>query len=126
MKLRTIIISLLLCNIFLCSAHRHGNLFPIISWGGISAEKADTLYALAKECGFNTHLGLYSTQEKALLSMDAASRAGVGIIINFPQLKDSPETAVALTKNHPALVAYHIKDGEEKPKVSKYHSVNKG
>ena len=45
--------------------------------------------------------------------MDAASRAGVGIIINFPQLKDSPETAVALTKNHPALVAYHIKDEPE-------------
>ena len=89
------------------------NTVRIVSWGGISADKADTLYSLAKECGFDTHLGLYSTQEKALMSMDAASRAGVGIIINFPQLKDSPETAVALTKNHPALVAYHIKDEPE-------------
>ena len=82
----------------------------IISWGGISADKADTMYFLAKECGFNTHLGLYSTQENALLSMDAAQRAGIGIIINFPQLKDSTESAVALIKGHPALVAYHIKD----------------
>ncbi len=83
---------------------------PIISWGGISAEKADTLYSLAKECGFNTHLGLYSTQEKALLSMDAAARAGVDIIINFPQIKDSTDQTIALIKEHPALMAYHIKD----------------
>lgn len=82
----------------------------IISWGGISAAKADTLYSLAKECGFDTHLGLYSTQKNALLSMDAAERAGMGIIINFPQIKDSTDSAIALIKDHPALVAYHIKD----------------
>ena len=45
--------------------------------------------------------------------MDAAARAGVGIIINFPQLKDSTESAVSLIKDHPALVAYHIKDEPE-------------
>ena len=45
--------------------------------------------------------------------MDAASRAGIGVIINFPQLKDSTESAVALIKDHPALVAYHIKDEPE-------------
>ena len=89
----------------------------IVSWGGISAEKADTLYSLAKECGFDTHLGLYSTQEKALASMDAAERAGIGIIINFPQLKDSTDAAVAMIKDHPALVAYHIKD---EPVVADY------
>ena len=89
----------------------------IVSWGGISAEKADTLYSLAKECGFDTHLGLYSTQEKALASMDAAERTGIGIIINFPQLKDSTDAAVAMIKDHPALVAYHIKD---EPVVADY------
>lgn len=82
----------------------------IVSWGGIPANKADTLFALAKECGFDTHLGLYSMQENALVAMDAAERAGMGIIINFPQLKDSTESAVSLIRNHPALVAYHIKD----------------
>ena len=110
MKLRHIILSLLLCNFFNGYAQTPADSFPIISWGGISAEKADTLYSLAKECGFNTHLGLYSTQEKALISMDAADRAGLGIIINFPQIKSATETAVSLIKDHPALVAYHIKD----------------
>lgn len=105
----------LLISIFCClgctlSSEKTESNIPIISWGGISAEKADTLYSLAKECGFNTHLGLYSTQEKALLSMDAAARAGVDIIINFPQIKDSTDLAIALIKEHPALMAYHIKD----------------
>lgn len=110
MKFRHIILLLLLCNIFNGYAQTRTDSFPIISWGGISADKADTLYSLAKECGFNTHLGLYSTQEKALVSMDAAGRAGLEIIISFPQLKDSTEAAVSLIKDHPALVAYHIKD----------------
>ena len=110
MKFRHIILLLLLCNIFNGYAQTRTDSFPIISWGGISADKADTLYSLAKECGFNTHLGLYSTQEKALVSMDAAGRAGLEIIINFPQLKDSTEAAVSLIKDHPALVAYHLKD----------------
>lgn len=83
---------------------------PIISWGGIPADKADTLYSIALECGFDTHLGLYSTQKNALLSMDAAARKGIGIIINFPQIKDSTDKTIALIRNHPALVAYHIKD----------------
>ena len=114
MKARFIIFSHLLINILTgCavsveSTEQHN--VPIIAWGGIPADKADTLYALAKECGFNTHLGLYSKQESALSAMDAAGRAGMGMIINFPQLKDSIESAVSLIRNHPALVAYHIKD----------------
>lgn len=114
MKARFIIFSLLLINILTgCAVSVESTEridIPIIAWGGIPADKADTLYALAKECGFNTHLGLYSKQESALTAMDAADRAGMGIIINFPQLRDSTESAVALIRNHPALVAYHIKD----------------
>lgn len=97
-----------------CSCAHIGEYTPqtlhIVSWGGIPANKSDTLLTLAKECGFDTHLGLYSKQENALVAMDAAERAGMGIIINFPQLKDSTESAVSLIRNHPALIAYHIKD----------------
>ena len=106
--------ALLLMAAILCgcspAVHECSDEIRIVSWGGISADKADTLYSLAKECGFNTHLGLYSTQKNAVRSMDAAARAGMDIIINFPQIKDSTESAVALIKDHPALIAYHIKD----------------
>ena len=110
MKFRYIIF---LVNIFLllsCEQVNSSQPIRIISWGGISAEKADTLYSLAKECGFDTHLGLYRAQGSAIASMDAAARAGIGVIINFPQIKDSTEQAISIIKDHPALVAYHIKD----------------
>ena len=113
MKLCRIILVLFLSNILCGHSQTCKDSFPIISWGGIAADKADTLYSLAKECGFNTHLGLYSTQQNAVLSMDAAHRAQLGIIISFPQIKDSTESAIASIKDHPALVAYHIKDEPE-------------
>lgn len=110
MKLRYTIFYLLI--IFLCACTQNSSLqgIRIVSWGGIPAENADTLYSLAKECGFDTHLGLYRLQESALASMDAAERAGMRIIISFPQIKDSTEFAVPLIKEHPALLAYHLKD----------------
>ena len=113
MKLRRIILVLFLSHILCGHSQTCKDSFPIISWGGIAADKADTLYSLAKECGFNTHLGLYSTQQNAVLSMDAAHRVQLGIIISFPQIKDSTESAIAFIKDHPALVAYHIKDEPE-------------
>lgn len=113
MRVKQIISTLVLavCTVGCIKGHVEDNqTLPIISWGGIPASKADTLYSLAKECGFDTHLGLYSTQRNALISMDAAERAGIGIIISFPQIKDSTEKAVELIKGHPALAAYHLKD----------------
>lgn len=66
---------------FLCSCsskiHQSAGAISIISWGGISAEKSDTLYSLAKECGFDMHLGLYRAQEGAIVSMDAQPGRGL-------------------------------------------------
>ena len=112
MKFR--LVSVFLCLLLFCGCVRNTSqsspTVPLIAWGGIPAEKADTLYVLAKECGFDMHLGLYRAQESALRTMDAAARAGIGIIIDFPQIRDSTEKAVQLIRNHPALVAYHVKD----------------
>ena len=112
MKIHLIVISILAALLFSCSSHDKEipQSIRIISWGGIGADKADTLYALAKECGFDMHLGLYMAKESALVSMDAAARKGIDVIICFPQIKDSTESAVALIKDHPALYAYHLKD----------------
>ena len=112
MRTRHIIITML--AVLLCSCSDHDNEIPqtirIISWGGIAADKADTLYSLARECGFDMHLGLYRAKESAVASMDAAARQGIDVIISFPQIKDSTETAVGQIKDHPALYAYHLKD----------------
>ena len=116
MKILRFIITLLTVLMCSCAGHRPGictdvpQTIHIVSWGGIAADKADTLYSLAKECGFDMHLGLYRAKESAIASMDAASRNGIDVIISFPQIKDSTESAVALIKDHPALFAYHLKD----------------
>ena len=116
MKILRFIITLLTVLMCSCAGHRPGictdvpQTIHIVSWGGIAADKADTLYSLAKECGFDMHLGLYRAKESAIASMNAASRQGIDVIISFPQIKDSTESAVALIKDHPALYAYHLKD----------------
>lgn len=116
MKLRTIIIPIFAALI--CSCMNEGSdcigdisePIRVVSWGGIGADKADTLYSLAKECGFDMHLGLYRAKESAIASLDAAARKGIDVIISFPQIKDSTESAVEAIRNHPALYAYHLKD----------------
>lgn len=75
MKLRHIIFSLIFLGVLNGCANHESSSISIISWGGISAQKADTLYSLAKECGFDTHLGLYSTQENALSAAATLSTA---------------------------------------------------
>ena len=96
-----------------CAQTSEQETIPTLSWAGMPADKADILFPLAKECGFDWHLGLYRSQEMAISAMDAAAKAGIGVIPGFPELKDSPETAVAAIKDHPALVAYHLKDEPE-------------
>lgn len=75
MKLRTKVLAVLIilncCSS--CKSDVHMASIPIISWGGIPADKADTLYCLARECGFDTHLGLYRSMGNAIASMDAAA-----------------------------------------------------
>ena len=122
MKLRYVIFSLIILCICGCAQDNPSPAIRIVSWGGIPADKADTLYGMAKECGFDTHLGLYRAQESALASMDAAARTGMGIIINFPQIKDFTDVTVPLIKDHPALVAYHVKD---EPVVSDFDWLKK-
>lgn len=112
MKLRLIILTISAALFCGCTNNDKNDpqTIHVVSWGGIGAAKADTLYSLAKECGFDMHLGLYRAKESALVSLDAAARKGIDVIISFPQIKDSTESAVALIKDHPALYAYHLKD----------------
>lgn len=112
MKLRLIILTI--SAALFCGCTNNDISIPqnirIVSWGGIGSAKADTLYSLAKECGFDMHLGLYRAKESAIASLDAAARKGIDVIISFPQIKDSTESAVESIRNHPALYAYHLKD----------------
>ena len=110
---KLIIISALAALCCACVQPKEQNTIPILSWAGIPVDNAEVLFSLAKECGFDWHLGLYKSQEMAITAMDAAAKAGIGVIPGFPELKDSTEKAVAEIKDHPALIAYHLKDEPE-------------
>lgn len=113
MNKKLLIISAILALCCGCAQTTEQETIPILSWAGMPADKADVLFPLAKECGFDWHLGLYKSQEMAISAMDAAAKAGIGVIPGFPELKDSTEKAVAAIKDHPALIAYHLKDEPE-------------
>ncbi len=96
-----------------CRETEPAGTIPIVSWAGIPADKSEPLFRLHKEAGFDWHLGLYRSQEEALTALDAAAECGVGLIPGFPGIKDDTENAVAAIREHPALVAYHLKDEPE-------------
>lgn len=86
---------------------------PVLSWAGIPASQSEQLFRLHKEAGFDWHLDFYKNTEIALDVLDIAAEQGVGILPSFPEIKDDTEAAVAAIKDHPALVAYHLKDEPE-------------
>lgn len=69
MKTHLIIIPFFAAPLCSCSGyHREtSDTIHLISWGGIGADKADTLYSLAKECGFDMHLALHMILPSQLL-----------------------------------------------------------
>lgn len=107
-----------------CGGKTGEQTIPILSWGGIPVAGSDVLFPMAKECGFDWHLGLYKSQQDALKAMDAAAEAGIGVIPGFPEIKDSTESAVTALKGHPALIAYHLKDEPETWDINWLGSLN--
>ena len=96
-----------------CQTQEQTETIPILTWAGMPSEKAEECFPIAKECGIDWHLGLYGNLEQTLHAMDQAAKVGIGVIPGFPEMKDSTEYAVAAIKDHPALIAYHLKDEPE-------------
>ncbi|MCM1177367.1 MAG: hypothetical protein NC308_05095 [Clostridium sp.] len=86
---------------------------PIMSWAGIPCEKSEEAFKVMKESGIDWHLDFYADVVSARKALDAAAAAGVGLIPGIPELKTDTEAVVAALKDHPALVAWHIKDEPE-------------
>lgn len=111
---RLFYIMALICVICGCRpANEPAGTIPILTWAGMPSDKAEECFPIAKECGIDWHLGLYGNQQQALHAMDVAAEVGIGVIPGFPEIKDSTESAVAALKDHPALIAYHLKDEPE-------------
>lgn len=104
-----IVVAVLLC----LSCTRAQNYIPVISWGGVPAECSEEVFKVLKECGVDAHLGFYKTDKEAYGVLDIAEKNGIKLIPGLPALRDSAESSVSRLKDHPALLAWHIKDEPE-------------
>lgn len=85
--------------------------FPIVAWRGIDYNQAADKYGPMKACGINTYLGWEDSDEKVIIALDEAQKAGVKVIIGTEgKFHSDPESLVAKIKDHPALLMYHVKD----------------
>ena len=108
-------IPVLICAFAACSgdAGKENGTVPVITWAGVPADRSAEVFPMLRECGIDCHLGLYGNSAEALAALEAADKAGIGLIPGFPGIKDSTETVVASMKDSPALVAWHLKDEPE-------------
>lgn len=85
----------------------------ILTWAGIPVDQSDTLFAMAKACGIDMHMGFYATADQTLEVLDLAQKRGLMLIPSIKGMRDSADKIVPVVKDHPALYAYSVKDEPE-------------
>ncbi len=107
-------ITIALTSILLClSCTEERGTIPVITWAGVPQDLSEEVFPVLKECGTDAHLGFYGSDSEALKALDIAQKNGLKLIPALPALKDSAELSVCRLGNHPALLAWHIKDEPE-------------
>lgn len=96
-----------------CSDDVQQETIPIISWSGVPAAKAEEVFTVLKESGIDWYIGRYNDLAQTKEVLDAAEACGVGVIAGFPELRENTEASVMALKDHPALVAWRIRDEPE-------------
>ena len=86
---------------------------PILGWHGVSQDKFEEVFPLMKEAGFDGYLQRVTDVDRAIRMLDAAQSCGLMVIPGFSDLYSDPETFVPKIMNHPALMAYYLKDEPE-------------
>ena len=95
---------------------------PILGWYGIPEDKVTVeRYQEAREAGFTALMQRASNAEKMRGFLDLAQSAGIKLSVLLPEFDgEGLETAVAMLKDHPALLMWHVKD---EPKFADFEKV---
>lgn len=89
---------------------------PVMSWGGIAqAEVSVESYKKLKDVGVNIDIAFFSSADAIAGALDAASKAGVKLMISCPELRSDPEKTAQRFMNHPALEGYYLGDEPGRP-----------
>ena len=94
----------------------------ILGWYGIPEDKVTIeRYQEAREAGFTALMQRASNAEKMRGFLDLAQSAGIKLSVLLPEFDgEGLETAVAMLKDHPALLMWHVKD---EPKFADFEKV---
>ena len=93
---------------------------PILGWWGIPEDKVTVeRYQEARQAGFNILMQRASSAEKMRGFLDMAKSAGIKLSVLLPEFD---EAAVAMLKDHPALLMWHVMD---EPKYKDFEKVAK-
>ncbi|REC49594.1 hypothetical protein DRF67_03760 [Chryseobacterium pennipullorum] len=84
---------------------------PIIGYMGVPEQNISVdNYKVMKDAGFSISLMNFSNLNNAINALDTAQKAGIQLILFFPQLHSEPQINIPKIKNHPALYGYFIGD----------------
>ena len=96
----------------------------ILGWWGIPDDKVSVeRYQEARQAGFTALMQAAPSAEKMHGFLDMAQSAGIKLSVLLPEFdKEGLEAAVAMLKDHPALMMWHVKD---EPKYKDFEMVAK-
>ena len=111
-----------LCLVWVSATAVMGAELPILGWYGIPEDKVTVeRYQEARQAGFTALMQRASNAEKMRGFLDLAQSAGIKLSVLLPEFEEEGlETAVAMLKDHPALLMWHVKD---EPKYTDFEKV---
>ena len=109
MKSYSLILLAILIQVAGCSSSTTNEQIPILGWYGVQ-ESTPERYLELKESGITHNFTFFPNVDELAIAMDAASEAGVRMIIRCPELEKEPEKIVNRFKDHPALAGYYLCD----------------
>lgn len=92
---------------------------PIMAFFGVSTDNVSD-FERFKDAGFSVSFNIYKNNKEGIKALDAAKKAGIGIIYYTDELFTNTYETVMEIKKHPALLGYYIAD---EPSVNDFNWV---
>ena len=82
---------------------------PVLAWYGVQETTIDR-YLELKASGITHNFTSFSNVDEMAIALNAASVAGIKMLVACPELKNEPEIIANRFKNHPAVAGYALRD----------------
>lgn len=84
---------------------------PVLAWVGPPPAQANVgRYRELADCGFTHSFSGFANIADMTRALDAASQAGIKLLVSCPELQSDPQGTVKRLKDHPAVGGYFLRD----------------